>query len=96
MPDSPDFDQDLALDRLRAMQDAVRDAVVASRDVKDLHAVAEVTDADTIYAIDAVVEPIILDHCRRWAEEQPMTLIAEGVRGATAWRGRSGSGTATP
>ena len=76
----PDFDQDLALQRLTEMQAAVRDAVVGSRDAKDLHAVAEVTDADTIYAIDAVVEPIILEHCRAWAREQPMTLIAEGVK----------------
>lgn len=74
----PSFDHDVALRYLKHMQIAVRDAVIASRG-QELAGVDKTTAADTIYAIDAVVEPIILEIAREWAQEQPMWLIAEGV-----------------
>ncbi|MEM8876209.1 MAG: inositol monophosphatase [Planctomycetota bacterium] len=74
----PSFDHDVALEFLVEMQLAVRDAIVASRG-KQLAGVDKTTAADTIYAIDAVVEPAVLDVCREWAKRQPMVLIAEGI-----------------
>ncbi|MEM6560737.1 MAG: inositol monophosphatase [Planctomycetota bacterium] len=56
----------------------MRDAIVASRG-KPLAGVDKTTEADTIYAIDAVVEPVVLEICKAWAKEQPMWLIAEGI-----------------
>ena len=70
-----------AVERLIEMQKAVRDAVVRSRsaDVAEMAAVSHATEADTIYQIDTVVEPIIDAACREWARETPLVLIAEGL-----------------
>ena len=73
------FDHDVALRFLRQLQEGVRNAIVAARGRTDLAGVDKATQADTIYAIDAVVEPAILEICRAWAREQPMVLIAEGM-----------------
>lgn len=73
------FDHAIATRYLLQLQRSVRDAVVAARDAEDLHAVEAETAADTIYAIDAAVEPGILAVCEQWAAEQPMVLLAEGV-----------------
>ena len=67
-------------DRLLAFQKAVCAAVIASRGSKSLHAVDRSTAADTIYAIDVVVEPILEDFCRDWARTTPLVLIAEGIQ----------------
>ncbi len=37
--------------------------------------------ADTIYAVDQLVEPILIEFCRGWSKEFPLTLIAEGIEG---------------
>lgn len=51
----------------------------ASNSTGDLHEVERSSAADTIYRIDALVEPIIDDFCRDWAKSTPLVLIAEGV-----------------
>ena len=43
--------------------------------------------ADTIYAIDTVVEPMLEDFCRDWAQKTPLVLIAEGVENETGVEG---------
>jgi hypothetical protein len=68
------------VDRLLEFQRAVRDLIVRSRGApQDLHAVTRTSSADTIYAIDAEVEPLLEDFCREWARATPLVLIAEGL-----------------
>ncbi|MEL7238131.1 MAG: hypothetical protein AAGK78_04655 [Planctomycetota bacterium] len=78
---TPDFpiDPQEAIDRLVAMQAEVRRLVIASRDRTDLHTVDKSTDADTIYAIDAIVDPAIEAMCEDWGKTTPLILIAEGI-----------------
>lgn len=69
--------------RLRELQAALRDAILGARDrsAESLASVERSTSADTIYAIDALVEPILEDVCRDWSRSTPLVLIAEGVEG---------------
>ena len=77
---APTFDRADAVARLTEVQAAVRDAVISSRKGSaDLAAVSSVTEADTIYAIDAVVEPILEAACAEWGRATPLVLIAEGL-----------------
>ena len=78
MPDFP-IDPAEAVRRLVAMQAEVRRLVVESRGRTDLAGVDRSDEADTIYAIDAVVEPAVVAACEDWARTTPLVLIAEGV-----------------
>jgi hypothetical protein len=69
------------VDRLKEFQRRTRQLLIDSRKQTDLYAVSRDSAADTIYAIDAVVEPVLEDFCREWAKEQPLVLIAEGALG---------------
>ena len=37
--------------------------------------------ADTIYAVDTHVEPVLIEFCEQWGREFPFLLIAEGIDG---------------
>lgn len=65
-------------DRLLALQQSVRDVVLRSHGAGG-HAVTRSTAADTIYAIDADVEPIVEAFCEEWAKTTPLVLVAEGI-----------------
>jgi len=68
------------LTRLRAFQAIVRDAVVRGRHTTGSAShVTRHTAADTIYGIDATIEPLLEEFCRDWAETTPLVLIAEGI-----------------
>ncbi len=67
------------VDRLIAFQARVRDVIRAAHSRKGLHEVAHTTAADTIYAIDADVDPILIEMCEQWGRETPLVLIAEGI-----------------
>jgi fructose-1,6-bisphosphatase/inositol monophosphatase family enzyme len=68
------------IDRLIDFQRAVRDQVVASRRSSvDMSTATRATAADTIYAIDTVVEPMLEELCREWSRTTPLVLIAEGI-----------------
>lgn len=71
------------LSRLTALQRAIRQTLLAGRggqDIgQDMHEVSHSTAADTIYKIDAAVEPIIDEFCAEWAKTTPLVLIAEGI-----------------
>lgn len=67
------------IDRLKDFQATVRQLLANARKQDDLHAVSRHSAADTIYAIDAVVEPVLEAFCREWARETPLVLIAEGL-----------------
>jgi len=73
------IDPQSAVDRLIDFQKTVRDVIISSRKSKSLNAVDRVSAADTIYAIDAIVEPVLEDFCRDWARTTPLVLIAEGI-----------------
>ena len=69
------------IDRLVEFQRTVRDLVIRSRATRGLHEVTRTAAADTIYQIDAVVEPVLEDFCRDWAKRTPLVLVAEGIEG---------------
>ena len=73
------LDHPSILARLIDFQTAVRDTLIAARSKQELHAVSHTTAADTIYAIDAEVDPILEAFCEDWAKTTPMVLIAEGM-----------------
>jgi hypothetical protein len=68
------------VDRLVEFQRAVRDLVIRSRKRPAPHAVSRHSAADTIYEIDAAVEPLLEDFCREWGKTTPLVLIAEGIQ----------------
>jgi fructose-1,6-bisphosphatase/inositol monophosphatase family enzyme len=76
-----------SLDRLRsallASHDFIRAAVLSARDgssSENLSAIAEVTAADTVYAIDKVSEEAILHwFTQNWPKDEPVELVMEGL-----------------
>lgn len=68
---------------LRALQARIRSAVIASRDasIESLASVDRSTSADTIYSIDALIDPIIESYCHEWSKTTPLIVIAEGLEG---------------
>jgi fructose-1,6-bisphosphatase/inositol monophosphatase family enzyme len=81
------IDSQSVIDRLREFQRVVRDALIRSRAGADLNAVNRATQADTIYQIDTVVEPLLEDFCREWGKTTPLVLIAEGIADETGREG---------
>jgi fructose-1,6-bisphosphatase/inositol monophosphatase family enzyme len=75
------------VDRLTELQKQVRDLIVRSHGTVGGHEVTRSTAADTIYAIDADVEPLIEDFCRVWSKTTPLVLIAEGIENEHAQEG---------
>ena len=73
------IDPQNVVDRLVELQRHVRDLIIRSHGTAGGHEVTRSTAADTIYAIDADVEPLIEDFCREWSKTTPLVLIAEGI-----------------
>jgi fructose-1,6-bisphosphatase/inositol monophosphatase family enzyme len=69
------------VERLKGFQRQVRDLIVRSRtSTQTLHEVSRTPSADTIYAIDTEVDPILEVFCETWAaEEGPLIVVAEGL-----------------
>jgi hypothetical protein len=69
------------VERLKSFQASVRDALLRSRaSAGDLHSVTRSSAADTIYSIDAQVDPLLESFCEKWAaEEGPLVVVAEGL-----------------
>jgi len=74
---------DRFVERLRELQWHIRDAVIGAQQSVDLASVSRVSSADTIYGIDAVIEPVIEQYMEQWGKEQPLVLIAEGIEPET-------------
>ena len=78
-----DIDVHRTLQRIRRIQLAMRDTLIAEMrrtSAAQRAAVAYDGAGDTIYAIDRSIEHVLLAECRRWAaEEHPLVLIAEGL-----------------
>jgi fructose-1,6-bisphosphatase/inositol monophosphatase family enzyme len=74
-------------ERLRSLilrsQDFIRDTVLSARarsSAAEMSAVAAVTAADTIYAIDKISEEAIVAwFTSNWPEDEPIELVAEGA-----------------
>ncbi|MDX1933816.1 MAG: hypothetical protein SFU56_14555 [Capsulimonadales bacterium] len=79
------------VEKLRALQIAIRDHLLAHLRAQEAAAhapladVADVRGGDTIYRIDAHSEEILFAFCDEWANESPFVLIAEGIEG-NGWR----------
>jgi len=57
----------------------VRDAVRQSHG-QSLATVTRSSAADTIYAIDAKIDPMLEKFCEEWGREMPLVLVAEGLQ----------------
>jgi fructose-1,6-bisphosphatase/inositol monophosphatase family enzyme len=75
------IDPQQVVERLKSFQAEVRAMVIRSRTENELHEVKRHAQADTIYHIDTLVEPLLEDFCQDWAREVPLVLVAEGVDG---------------
>jgi fructose-1,6-bisphosphatase/inositol monophosphatase family enzyme len=64
--------------RLRGFQREVRDLILRSHG-KGLSGVSRSSSADTIYAIDTEVDPVLERFCEEWGKEMPLVLVAEGL-----------------
>jgi fructose-1,6-bisphosphatase/inositol monophosphatase family enzyme len=74
------IDPQSVVDRLTEFQRAVRDRIIQSRaSSRSLHVVTRSSAADTIYGIDAEVDPILEAFCEEWSKSVPLVLIAEGL-----------------
>ena len=77
------FDPQEAIDRLKAIQIAMRSALVHDlqrHSASDRSAVAsDHGGGDTIYAIDQNIEHTLVSACRDWARQYPFVLVAEGL-----------------
>jgi len=68
------------VERIKAFQQNVRDLLIRSRETSGLHEISRSSAADTIYRIDSAVEPMLIDFCQQWAQEDgPLVLVAEGL-----------------
>ena len=65
--------------RLIEFQARTRELIVKSHSAQGLHEVSRVSSADTIYGIDAVIEPALTDFCNDWSKTTPLVLVAEGI-----------------
>lgn len=72
-------DPQAIVDRLLSFGREVRNVVIASHSKSGNAEVAHASQADTIYAIDADVDPILIAMCEAWGKETPLVLIAEGI-----------------
>jgi hypothetical protein len=70
------------VEHLKRLGRQIRDTVLRARKAKaGLAGVARHSGADTIYQIDAHVDPVLEKFCQDWARELPLALVAEGFHG---------------
>ena len=68
------------VDRLKALQRLIRDEVIRGRAAGRPDQVIRSSSADTIYRLDAAVEPLLVEYMSRWAaDDGPLVLVAEGL-----------------
>jgi fructose-1,6-bisphosphatase/inositol monophosphatase family enzyme len=67
------------LSKLRELQRHVRRAVLDAHDRADNAEVRRASAADTIYGIDAVIEPVIEAFLEHWGRTVPMVVVCEGL-----------------
>jgi hypothetical protein len=67
------------IDRLMDFQADVREMIQRSHAQSGLNEIGRSSAADTIYKIDAEVDPILESFCEEWGEETPIVVVAEGL-----------------
>ncbi len=70
------------LARIRSVHEAIRDEVVAaceSRSTEELAAVVGDDAGDTLFAVDRISEPVLLERFAELARDWPCLLVAEGL-----------------
>jgi fructose-1,6-bisphosphatase/inositol monophosphatase family enzyme len=67
------------LDRLVEFQLQVQDMILRSRIQSGLNEIGRASAADTIYKIDAEVDPILEAFCEEWGQHTPIVVVAEGL-----------------
>jgi fructose-1,6-bisphosphatase/inositol monophosphatase family enzyme len=89
---------DYFLDNLVVIGVEIRDTVIGARDRgAEMAGKERESAADTIYAIDAAIEPVLTGYCERWSAEVPIVLVAEGLEDENGQEGErrfGGSGEA--
>ena len=68
--------------RIRKVHDAIRDAVVLAcerQSPEELSAVVGDDAGDTLFAVDRISEPVLLEHFGELARDWPCLLVAEGL-----------------
>lgn len=81
------FDRPAALDRLLRFQRTVRKLLFEKRTQPQPHEVIRSSSSDTIYAIDAAVEPFMVEFFEDWGRQTPLVLIAEGLENENGMEG---------
>ncbi|GAB4136748.1 MAG: hypothetical protein Fur0037_01500 [Planctomycetota bacterium] len=89
------LDHDEILEHLLSMQEAIAGALIEhmrtapaggwSAQIRD-------EEGDTVFGLDAVVEDVLLAHCREWGEHRRFTLLAEGIDARGMVFGSKGAG----
>ncbi len=74
-------DSKAILDRLLAFQRNVQDLILKLRGASGHNEIGRSSAADTIYKIDAEVDPILESFCEEWGRQTPIVVIAEGLVG---------------
>jgi fructose-1,6-bisphosphatase/inositol monophosphatase family enzyme len=67
------------VDRLIEFQKDVRQIIAQSRKQTGLNAIERSSSADTIYKIDAEVDPVLEAFCQEWGRYEPIVVVAEGL-----------------
>ena len=67
------------VDRLLALQREIRAHLIRSRGSAGLSAVKRTTAADTIYELDAQIDPLVEEFFAEWGKSTPLVLVAEGI-----------------
>ena len=79
------LDHQTLLTKLRALHDTLRDDLRRHMEITALDEMARATEVrggDTIYALDARSEEIILPFCDDWGAQTPFLLVMEGLHDA--------------
>jgi fructose-1,6-bisphosphatase/inositol monophosphatase family enzyme len=69
--------------KLRELQRQIRQAVIDGHKQVDRASVKRASTADTIYGIDAAIEPVLEVFLEQWGQTLPMVVIAEGLEPET-------------
>jgi len=67
------------VNRLVEFQRKIRAQVIRSRATAGLAAVKRTTAADTIYELDAQIDPLVEEFFTQWGKTTPLVLVAEGL-----------------
>ena len=74
------------IEEIKSLHNQIRDAVVSACEQQAVEALSEIAaddEGDTIYAVDRVSEELLVEALSRYAQNEPLVLIAEGIEGGS-------------